>query len=361
MVVATTTATFSTAITMFEQFVEDNHLNILIIKNLLTQSPAQLHRSSKHGVTKKKSKKRLLERRRIIMKTTKLKNLYLSFIICVFVTNVITHTLVHAARMNPGVQRLEEGIVAYEHGEYDDAIFKLEMAKIQILDDDNESLWKAHFCSGLAYYLSGDNEEAMKEFIKANEIFRGKLPDPDTHSPKIVKLFKEAKGVNISLLPTTKFRSTPKEYLTEESVKTMLKDKGFYDEYMNKSVSGFHNDYTLQNDGNVVYDRCSGLLWQQSGTEYMTYENAKVYIAKLNSDRFSGYRDWRLPTLEEAMSLMESTKIGDLYIDPVFDATQRYIWTSDLEGVSRTWVVSFNDGVCGSYFAGNGCVRAVLK
>jgi hypothetical protein len=61
------------------------------------------------------------------------------------------------------------------------------------------------------------------------------------------------------------------------------------------------------------------------------------------------------------MSLMERTKKNsDLYIDPVFDNTQRWVWTSDLEGASRAWVVGFKFGLC-SYdlFDDDTCVRAV--
>jgi hypothetical protein len=88
----------------------------------------------------------------------------------------------------------------------------------------------------------------------------------------------------------------------------MLKDKGFYDRDWNKSSSGFSNNYKLQNDGKIVYDRASDLMWQQSGSGYVNYEKAKAYVTELNSDRFAGYNDWRLPTLEEAMSLMETSK-----------------------------------------------------
>lgn len=93
--------------------------------------------------------------------------------------------------MNLGVQRLNAGIVDYEKGKFDDAIFKLEMAKIQISEDDKESLWSVHFYSGLSYCLTGDHEEAMKEFVRASEIFKGRIPDPETYSPKIVTMFKE--------------------------------------------------------------------------------------------------------------------------------------------------------------------------
>jgi formylglycine-generating enzyme required for sulfatase activity len=120
------------------------------------------------------------------------KNLYFSILICAFVLSVLSYTIVHAAQTVPGVQRLEEGIAAYEHGEYDDAVFKLEMAVYQIGEEDKDKLWDTHFYLGLSYFLSGDKDEARKQFIKAQGIINNKSPDSDMHSPKIAKLFKEA-------------------------------------------------------------------------------------------------------------------------------------------------------------------------
>ena len=107
-----------------------------------------------------------------------------------FVLNLLMS--VQAAQQNPGIERLMAGIESYENGNYGEAIFKLEIALIELPQDDKENTWEAHFYLGLSYYLSGEDEEARKEFNKAKDIFNKKLPDPDLHSPKIVKLFKEA-------------------------------------------------------------------------------------------------------------------------------------------------------------------------
>lgn len=114
--------------------------------------------------------------------------------------------------------------------------------------------------------------------------------------------------------------------------------------------------------GKVVYDHASSLMWQQSGsTKEMEYKNAKAYVEALNSQNFAGYSDWRLPTLEEAMSLMKPTKNTDaLYIDPLFDKQQNWIWTSDTYSASRAWVVDFYFGYCYyGAFSYNDAVRAV--
>ena len=134
----------------------------------------------------------------------------------------------------------------------------------------------------------------------------------------------------------------------------MLKDRGFYDKFRNDSASGFPNDYELHADGTVIIDRASGLMWQQSGCgDSRMYLEANAYVTKLNKNQFAGYNDWRLPTLEEAMSLVEPEAMSivgpgevydDLYIDTIFDSNQSRIWTSDLSDDSSAWVVNFING-----------------
>ena len=97
-----------------------------------------------------------------------------------------------------------------------------------------------------------------------------------------------------------------------------------------------------------MIDHVTGLTWRKSGSKnYMTFKEIDAYIKKMNVDMYGGYNDWRLPTLEEAMSIMESKRNDNgLFIDPLFDPIQRWIWTVDKEGPTMVWVVEFNNGVC---------------
>ena len=65
--------------------------------------------------------------------------------------------------------------------------------------------------------------------------------------------------------------------------------------------------------------------------------------------RVARHKDWRLPTLEEAMSLMKSCQNNEgLYIDLIFNAKQRWIWTADQvkDKPGAAWAVNFNGGYC---------------
>jgi hypothetical protein len=131
----------------------------------------------------------------------------------------------------------------------------------------------------------------------------------------------------------------------------LLVDFDFYDRFWNPKGAGFTKHFAVEKErflrkGNVIVDRATGLMWQQAGSpDEMTYAGAEKYVHDLNAQRFAGYSDWRLPTLEEAMSLMEPKENSDgLYIDAKFDAKQRWIWTADKESAGRAWYVPFLNG-----------------
>lgn len=162
-----------------------------------------------------------------------------------------------------------------------------------------------------------------------------------------------------------KLRSKPAQELSTDDVKAMLEKFDYYDRDWNKRGKGikhYYQVYTSKNDS-VVADFKTGLIWQRSGSEEsLIYADAKRYVADLNTGKYAGYDDWRLPTLEEAMSLMEKEKLnGRLYLDPVFDEKQPWIWTADYEERdSRAWGVNFNYGDCDFIDFGSGySVRAV--
>jgi hypothetical protein len=159
------------------------------------------------------------------------------------------------------------------------------------------------------------------------------------------------------------FRSIPEDNFSTDQLKKMMVKNNFYDEYENAVGTGFNNDFIRSADDKLITDRASGLVWQSSGTEQqMTLDEANNYIKELNERKFGGFNDWRLPTLEEALSLMERDKTnGELHIHPYFDDTQVEIWTADLAGPVFAWAVSFDLGISGRNLITNytAWVRAV--
>lgn len=142
----------------------------------------------------------------------------------------------------------------------------------------------------------------------------------------------------------------PQETLLADSVKLILHEKSFFDYNMHAAGKGLSHCYVTYGplEASVVMDCTTGLTWQQRGSESrMIWNYAREYVEKLNREKFAGYNDWRLPTLEEAMSLMEPKSMThELYIDPVFDKKQEWIWTADEENAKRVWCAGFECGYC---------------
>jgi serine/threonine-protein kinase len=116
---------------------------------------------------------------------------------------------------------------------------------------------------------------------------------------------------------------------------------------------GFYGHSTIKHsfekkyiEGNeVVIDHATGLMWHQSGSiNYMRWNSAKEWIRILNNKGYAGFQDWRLPTLDEAVSLLEPGRWNNLYIDSVFSDEQWGIWTGDKHGSLGVWSVYFSLG-----------------
>ena len=57
---------------------------------------------------------------------------------------------------------------------------------------------------------------------------------------------------------------------------------------------------------------------------------------------FAGFNDWRLPTIEEALSLLEAEKSTEgFHLHRCFDTTQGYIFTADKRKPGGYWFVDF--------------------
>ena len=127
-------------------------------------------------------------------------------------------------------------------------------------------------------------------------------------------------------------------------------DYGFY------GYSTINHDYNLKaiKGDKVVVDNATGLMWHQGGSgNYLNLKNAKEWVWQLNSEGYAGYHDWRLPTLDEAVSLLESNKRNDLYIDPIFNKKQELIWTGNRAGSQSAWFVRFINGFVGWFYVYN--------
>jgi len=139
--------------------------------------------------------------------------------------------------------------------------------------------------------------------------------------------------------------------LSQVDVNNTIRLHDFFDQSLNPDGIGFNHRYkeSTINSEKVIVDEATNLMWQQSGSpKEMNFKDAEEWVKELNLRSYAGFEDWRLPTLEEAMSLLEPTqKNGYLYIDSVFDGEQVWIWTADqAKDDSRVWAIHFLFGRC---------------
>jgi hypothetical protein len=146
-------------------------------------------------------------------------------------------------------------------------------------------------------------------------------------------------------VPGVTFRSQYRT-VTEKEAKETVKKYHFYHFKWNKFRS-FKNNFEVKevSGEKVVIDHATGLVWHQSGSdEKKNWAETKLWIEQFNQKPYAGYSNWRLPTLEEAASLLESKRQHKCYIDPLFSNRQYSIRTGDIYNEVRHWGVSFFSG-----------------
>ncbi|EJF06742.1 Protein of unknown function (DUF1566) [Thiovulum sp. ES] len=108
-----------------------------------------------------------------------------------------------------------------------------------------------------------------------------------------------------------------------------------------------YEDISFQRDNEkeVVIDSTHGLMWQ-NGSNSDTYTNSEA-ISYCNNLSFSGYSDWRLPTISELYSITDQRKSSGPFVNNQFRNIQssRY-WSSSISIYysSASWIVDFDDG-----------------
>ena len=136
---------------------------------------------------------------------------------------------------------------------------------------------------------------------------------------------------------------TPVE-VVEEEVDKLIKLYNFTDHERNPE--GKFVNYLVDNgDGQTVTDKVTGLTWQRAGLDIMSNRMLRREIEKLNTEGFAGYSDWRMPTLPEAMSLMEQKINGkDQFLHPAFSSDQPFILVDATRRPGGQWFVDFKHG-----------------
>ena len=98
--------------------------------------------------------------------------------------------------------------------------------------------------------------------------------------------------------------------------------------------------------GEMARDDRTGLVWQDNrfaASERVTWKEAEKLCSEL---RLGAYSDWRIPTIEELLSIVDYKKYDPAILDGFSVAEARYYWSSTqyMGDPDKVWGVNFKDG-----------------
>jgi serine/threonine-protein kinase len=91
----------------------------------------------------------------------------------------------------------------------------------------------------------------------------------------------------------------------------------------------------------VAFEKNSRLYWQRRGAGFtLDWQQAKEYVQHLNANNWQGRSSWRLPTLEEVLTILNPPLHGVSCSSwPLFDTSVHWLWTSDHCTKKQAWMV----------------------
>ena len=132
--------------------------------------------------------------------------------------------------------------------------------------------------------------------------------------------------------------------LPEKELKQLITQLNFSDTILNPEGQ-FENALVDNGDKLTIIDERTGIMWQRSGLDLCSIRKMTRDIEELNKNTFAGFNDWRMPTVEEAMSLMEQVQNAKgLYLHPCFSKEQPFIFVAAKRKPTGYWFVDYKQG-----------------
>lgn len=133
-------------------------------------------------------------------------------------------------------------------------------------------------------------------------------------------------------------------FINDEHIEDLIKKHNFFDAE-NNPEGNFENSFVDVGNDELLVDQRTSLMWQRAGIDIGSTRHMQRAVKEHNDNRFGGYDDWRLPTLEEAMSLMEPQKNEkDVYLHPCFSREQPFVFVAAQRKPGGYWFVDFKQG-----------------
>ncbi|MBU1060411.1 MAG: DUF1566 domain-containing protein [Proteobacteria bacterium] len=132
--------------------------------------------------------------------------------------------------------------------------------------------------------------------------------------------------------------------INDDQIGAVIRKWNFFDSEYNPE-GFFENQLVDTGDGLTVVDQKTGLMWQRGGLDINSVRTMQRNIEKMNREGFAGYYDWRMPTMEEAMSLMEpGMNSKGIHLQLCFSKEQPFIFVAAQRKPGGYWFVDYKQG-----------------
>ncbi len=92
----------------------------------------------------------------------------------------------------------------------------------------------------------------------------------------------------------------------------------------------------------TVVDHSTGLAWQRHGSRYpLTFADAHSYVEQLNREQYNGCNQWRVPTVNELLSLLPEGDEQNIFPESA-GRPVKWVWSCDRHGNHESWYVNMD-------------------
>ncbi len=190
-------------------------------------------------------------------------------------------------------------------------------------------------------------DAAIKEWLMANIL---NSDDSSKVIPITKEIIVEDMGENLPLLADSDYTGevvtlpVEESFLQNSESPEYMKKWNFFEAEHNPD-GGYGNHFADTGDGLTVVDQKTNLMWQRGGLDITSVRTMVRNIEKLNKDGFAGHHDWRMPTMEEAMSIMDPVQNEKgIYLKPCFSKEQPFIFVAAKRKPGGYWFVDYKQG-----------------
>jgi hypothetical protein len=168
--------------------------------------------------------------------------------------------------------------------------------------------------------------------------------------PRSEKVIKEDMGPRLPDAPETGFHIDrvvlPHDpaFISEGELGSLVREYGFFEAQYNAEGS-FENTFVASESDQVVTDLRTSLMWQRYGIDIGSIRHIQREVERYNREKLAGFSDWRLPTMQEALSIMEKERNSKgVHLHPCFSREQPFVFVAAQRKPGGYWFVDYKQG-----------------